>query len=61
MLTCKDFLRELGDYLNFLQGGCSQDPLDLLRGAGVDMERPEPVESALAYFGELVAELDRLL
>jgi oligoendopeptidase F len=53
--------KELNDYLGFLKGGCSQDPLDLLRGAGVDMEQPEPVETALHYFGELVEELDELL
>lgn len=53
--------RELADYLRFLQGGCSQDPLDLLRGAGVDMARPEPVDTALARFESLVAELDELL
>lgn len=53
--------RELDDYLRFLGGGCSQDPLDLLRGAGVDMERPEPVDTALGEFGQLVDELDRLL
>src|SRR5205807_5721435 len=34
---------ELEAYLQFLRGGCSQDPLDLLRAAGVDMEKPEPV------------------
>jgi len=52
---------ELNDYLNFLKGGCSKFPLDLLRDAGVDMESPEPVETALTYFGEQVEELDRLL
>jgi len=53
--------KELGDYLGFLKGGCSKDPLDLLRAAGVDMEQPQPVETALKYFGELVEELDDLL
>jgi len=53
--------KELDDYLSFLKGGCSKDPLDLLRDAGVDMERPEPVETALSYFGKLVDELDELL
>jgi oligoendopeptidase F len=53
--------RELGDYLSFLQGGCSKYPLDLLRDAGVDMEQPEPVETALTHFGKLVDELDALL
>jgi oligoendopeptidase F len=53
--------QELDDYLGFLQGGCSKFPLDLLRGAGVDMEQPGPVDTALEYFGSLVAELDELL
>lgn len=53
--------KELDDYLSFLSGGCSKDPLDLLRDAGVDMERPEPVDTTLAYFAKLVDELDELL
>lgn len=52
---------ELNAYLGFLKGGCSKDPLDLLRDAGVDMEKPEPVATALEYFGKLVEELDELL
>jgi oligoendopeptidase F len=52
---------ELDAYLNFLKGGSSKDPLDLLRGAGVDMETPEPVNSALARFSAMVDELDGLL
>jgi oligoendopeptidase F len=52
---------ELADYLGFLKAGCSKDPLDLLRDAGVDMASPEPVTTALQRFGELVGELDRLL
>jgi oligoendopeptidase F len=52
---------ELEAYLGFLQSGCSKDPLDLLRDAGVDMETPEPVNRAFARFSELVDELDRLL
>lgn len=53
--------RELQDYLRFLCGGCSKEPLELLRDAGIDMAGPEPVETALAYFGDLVEELERLL
>ena len=52
---------ELADYLEFLKGGCSKDPLDLLRDAGVDMEQPETVEKALEHFDRLVDELDALL
>jgi oligoendopeptidase F len=52
---------ELNDYLGFLKGGCSKYPLDLLRGAGVDMEKPDAVNTALELFGRLVAELGELL
>ena len=53
--------RELQDYLRFLQGGCSKDPLDLLRHAGVDMEQPGPVNTALSHFSNLVEQLEELL
>ena len=53
--------QELSDYLGFLQGGCSKYPLDLLRGAGVDMEQPAAVNAAMAYFDRLVNELEELL
>ena len=49
------------DYLGFLSGGCSKTPIELLRGAGVDMTTPQPVESALKLFGELLDEMEALL
>jgi oligoendopeptidase F len=52
---------ELADYLGFLKGGCSKFPLDLLRDAGVDMAKPQPVETALDHFARLIDELDELL
>ena len=48
------------DYMDFLSGGCSKSPIDLLRGAGVDMTSPEPVDQALALFGELLDEMEEL-
>jgi oligoendopeptidase F len=51
----------LDRYLGFLKGGSSKWPLDLLRDAGVDLEKPEPVAIALTRFGELVDELGTLL
>ena len=53
--------KELDDYLTFLKGGCKKDPLDLLRGAGVDMEKPDRVDNALEQFGRMVKELDSLI
>ena len=49
------------DYIGFLSGGCSKDPIDLLKGAGVDMSSPEPVNQALALFGELLDEMEELV
>ncbi len=53
--------QELEEYLSFLKGGCSKYPLDLLRDAGVDLESPAPVDTALKRFESLVDELDALL
>ncbi|MBR4549733.1 MAG: oligoendopeptidase F [Oscillospiraceae bacterium] len=48
------------DYKHFLSAGSSDDPISLLKLAGVDMSAPEPVNAALALFGELVEELAAL-
>jgi len=48
------------DYIGFLSGGCSKSPIDLLKGAGVDMTSPEPVNQALQLFGELLDEMEKL-
>ncbi|MBE6932702.1 MAG: oligoendopeptidase F [Ruminococcaceae bacterium] len=48
------------DYLAFLSSGCSQDPISLLKLAGVDLSTPEPVEQALCLFDELLTELEAL-
>jgi oligoendopeptidase F len=45
-------------YLNFLKMGGSRYPLEELREAGIDMEKPEPIENAIKHFEELV---DRLI
>ena len=47
-------------YLEFLSGGCSKSPVDLLKGAGVDMSSPEPVNQALTLFGKLLDEMEEL-
>ena len=48
-------------YLKFLSGGRSKPPVDLLKGAGVDMSSPEPVNEALALFGRLLDEMEQLV
>lgn len=49
------------DYLNFLGGGCSADPVTLLRGAGVDLSTPAPIDEALTCFDGLLTEMESLL
>ncbi len=49
------------DYKKFLSGGCSTDPISLLKIAGVDMSTPQPVNEALKLFGELIDEFNTLI
>lgn len=49
-------------YINeFLKGGSSDYPINLLKKAGVDMSTKEPVDNALKLFGDLLEELEELL
>ena len=48
-------------YLGFLSGGCSDTPIGLLKGAGVDMATAEPIETALKTFEELLCEFEELM
>lgn len=49
------------DYLGFLSGGCSADPITLLKGAGVDMTTSQPINDALKLFGGLIDEMNELM
>ena len=51
----------VNDYIGFLSGGCSKDPIALLQGAGVDMTSKKPVTEALKLFGELIDEMEELM
>lgn len=53
--------KERDRYLNFLKSGGSKYPLDLLRDAGVDLEKPDAVNAAMERFRELVDELETVL
>lgn len=53
--------KERDRYLSFLKSGGSDYPLEQLRSAGVDLETPGPVASAMARFKELVEELGELV
>jgi oligoendopeptidase F len=47
-------------YLTMLRAGGSKFPLDILRDAGVDMSKPEPIEAAIRQFDRLVTEMETL-
>lgn len=47
-------------YLEFLKSGCTQDPVSLLKIAGVDLSSPGPVDEVLEVFGNAVAQMEAL-
>lgn len=49
------------DYLTFLKAGECDYPIELLKSAGVDMSKPEPIEKAMKTFGELITELEKMI
>ena len=48
-------------YKEFLKGGCSKAPVELLKIAGVDLSTAKPIEDALNVFGEIIDEMEKLL
>ena len=53
--------KAVADYKRFLSAGCSVPPIEALRYAGVDMEKPDAVHDALQVFAETVKDLEKLL
>lgn len=49
------------DYIGFLSGGCSKDPISLLKGAGVDMTSEKPANDAMKLFNQLLDEMEALI
>ena len=50
----------LKDYIRFLSAGCTDDPVSILKIAGVDLSTEKPVEDAMKYFDELLTQLEEL-
>ncbi len=48
-------------YLEMLEGGNSKPPLELLRGAGVDLTKPDAIAAALELFDQTLTELEAIL
>ena len=49
------------DYIHFLKGGCSDDPNELLKKAGVDLTDPATIPGIFAIFRKRLAELGKIL
>jgi len=49
------------DYFDFLSGGCSTDPVSLLKLAGVDLMSQQPYDFAMKEFDETLAEFEKLM
>ena len=49
------------DYKRFLSAGCSVPPIEALRYAGVDMEKPDAVRGAMRVFAQIVEEMKSLI
>lgn len=62
---CRRILEEgeaaVRDYRKFLSGGCTKDPIELLREAGVDMNEKKPVQDAMNVFETYLDQLEELL
>ncbi len=50
----------VADYKKFLSGGCSQDPVSLLRIAGADLASEAPFKAAMAEFGDALEKFSSL-
>jgi oligoendopeptidase F len=49
----------IGRYLTLLKSGGSDHPMNLLRSAGVDLSRPEPVQAVVDQLDVLVSRLEK--
>lgn len=48
-------------YLEFLSGGCTEKPTDLLRHVGVDLEKKQPITEALTVMDHVLEEMEKTL
>ncbi|MBR3761830.1 MAG: oligoendopeptidase F [Lachnospiraceae bacterium] len=47
-------------YKEFLSGGCTKSPIELLKIAGVNLESPQPIQDALDVMCEILDEMEKL-
>ena len=47
-------------YIAFLKSGCTEDPVSLLKKAGVDLTTGKPIDEALAVFENAVVQMEEM-
>ncbi|TLS37195.1 oligoendopeptidase F [Pseudalkalibacillus caeni] len=61
-LVSRDILDEgkpaVERWLDVLKAGGTMEPLELIKKAGVDMSKPDPIREAVAHVGKLIDELE---
>ena len=48
-------------YLDFLRGGSTKPPVQLLADAGVDMTKPEPIHAAMRLMNDVMDQIEEIL
>ncbi len=51
----------VAEYKKFLSGGCTMDPVSLLKIAGVDLTTKAPIDAALKVFEEAITEMEEVM
>ena len=51
----------VNDYKKFLKSGCSDYPIEVLKYAGVDMSKPQPIEQAMEVFKKMLDEMKKVV
>ena len=48
-------------YKNFLRGGCTLPPVDLLRQVDIDLETPTPIQDAFDVMEKVLDEMEEMV
>ena len=53
-------MKAVEEYKSFLRSGCTEDPVSLLKKAGVDLSTEKPVQEALDVFDDVIGQMESL-
>ena len=60
-MICNNEKNAIENYFEFLQSGCSDYPLNILRKTGVDLSTPKPIENAMKTFEDALDAIENLM